>query len=136
MRVMTNGCFDLFHLGHLQMLNFASSLGNELYVGINSDSSIRMLKGPSRPIMNEGYRLSFVQSLPYVTEAKLFNETRCTHLISEWKPDVYVKSDDYSFNSLDINEKNLLLKYNTKIEFMKISTDISTTSIIDIIKNI
>ena len=108
MRVMTNGCFDIFHLGHLEMLNFASSLGEELFVAINSDLSIKKLKGNQRPILGEEYRLSFLNALPFVTKAQIFDDKRCTKLIYEWNPDIYIKSNDYNLENLDESEKKAL----------------------------
>ena len=127
---MTNGCFDIFHLGHLEMLKYASSLGDQLFIAINSDLSIKKLKGKSRPIMDENYRLSFIKCLPFVTKAKLFNSKRCTDLIKEWKPNIYLKSNDYDINSIDESERNALLDLKCDIRFMEIQTNISTTSII------
>ncbi len=131
---MTNGCFDVFHLGHLEMLNYANSLGDELFVAINSDKSIKELKGSNRPIMDEDYRLKFISSLPFIKKAKLFNSKRCTDLIYEWEPDIYIKSSDYNMESIDKSEKKALLSLNCKIKFMKIKTKISTSSIINKIK--
>ena len=134
MRVMTNGCFDIFHLGHLEMLNFARSLGEELFIAINSDLSIKKLKGNDRPILEEDYRLSFLNALPFVTKAQIFNDKRCTELIYKWKPDIYIKSSDYNLENLDKSEKKALEDINCEIRFMEIKTNISTSSIINKIK--
>jgi len=136
MRVMTNGCFDIFHLGHLEMLNFASSLGEELFVAINSDLSIKKLKGNQRPILGEEYRLSFLNALPFVTKAQIFDDKRCTKLIYEWNPDIYIKSNDYNLENLDESEKKALEDIKCDIKFMEIKTDISTTYIINKIKKL
>ena len=132
---MTNGCFDIFHLGHLEMLNFASSLGDELYIAINSDLSIKKLKGIERPILGEKYRLSFLNALPFVTKAQIFNDERCTELIYQWRPDIYIKSNDYNLKTLDKSEKKALEDIKCDIRFMKIKTDISTSTIINKIKS-
>tara|TARA_A100001035_G_scaffold241222_1_gene207078 strand:+ start:329 stop:739 length:411 start_codon:yes stop_codon:yes gene_type:complete len=131
---MTNGCFDIFHLGHLEMLNFARSLGEELFIAINSDLSIKKLKGNGRPILEEDYRLSFLNALPFVTKAQIFNDKRCTELIYKWKPDIYIKSSDYNLENLDKSEKKALEDINCEIRFMEIKTNISTSSIINKIK--
>ena len=131
MKVMTNGCFDIFHLGHLEMLNYASSLGDKLFVAVNSDQSIKSLKGPNRPILDEQYRVKLIASLPFVYKAKIFYSKRCVDLIYEWEPDVYVKSSDYNLNNLDISEKKALEDIKCNIRFMKIKTSISTTAILD-----
>ena len=133
---MTNGCFDVFHLGHLEMLSYGRSLGDELYVAINSDLSIKKLKGKSRPIMDQNYRLKFITALPFVTKAMIFHEIRCTDLIYEWKPDIYLKSNDYNLESLEKSEKKALEDIKCDIRFMEIKTDISTSYIIDKIKKI
>tara|TARA_A100001388_G_scaffold271202_1_gene249673 strand:- start:629 stop:1033 length:405 start_codon:yes stop_codon:yes gene_type:complete len=133
---MTNGCFDIFHLGHLEMLNFASSLGEELFVAINSDLSIKKLKGNQRPILGEEYRLSFLNALPFVTKAQIFDDKRCTKLIYEWNPDIYIKSNDYNLENLDESEKKALEDIKCDIKFMEIKTDISTTYIINKIKKL
>ena len=133
---MTNGCFDIFHLGHLEMLNFASSLGEELFIAINSDLSIKKLKGNARPILGEEYRLSFINALPFVTKAQIFNDKRCTELIYKWKPDIYIKSNDYNLKTLDESEKKALEDIKCNIRFMEIKTDISTSSIIDRVKKL
>ena len=133
---MTNGCFDIFHLGHLEMLNFASSLGEELFIAINSDLSIKKLKGEQRPILGEEYRLRFLNALPFVTKTEIFNDKRCTELIYKWKPDIYIKSNDYNLENLDESEKKALDDIKCDIRFMEIKTDISTSSIIDKIKKL
>ena len=135
MKVMTNGCFDIFHLGHLEMLNYASSLGDKLFVAVNSDKSIKSLKGPKRPILDEEYRVKLIASLPFVHKAKIFYSKRCVDLIYEWEPDIYVKSSDYNLDNLDFTEKKALEEIKCDIKFMKIKTSISTSIILDKIKS-
>ena len=136
MRVMTNGCFDIFHIGHLQLINYSKKLGDELFIAINSDQSIKSLKGQSRPIMSENYRLSFIRNLSCVNHAEIFNETDCTELVYKWKPNIYVKSSDYNMNSLNKKEKKALQDIKAEIKFMKITENISTSKIISKIKNL
>ena len=136
MRVMTNGCFDIFHIGHLQLINYSKKLGDELFIAINSDQSIKNLKGQSRPIMSENYRLSFIRNLSCVNHAEIFNETDCTELVYKWKPNIYVKSSDYNMNSLNKKEKKSLQDIKAEIKFMKITENISTSKIISKIKNL
>ena len=136
MRVMTNGCFDIFHIGHLQLINYSKDLGDELFIAINSDASIKSLKGNNRPIMNEDYRLNFIRKISGVSHAEIFNETDCTELVYKWKPNIYVKSSDYNINSLNKKEKKALLDIKADIKFMKITDDISTSKIISKIKNL
>jgi len=93
--VFTNGCFDLFHAGHLKILYEAKKLGDELHVGINSDKSIMGLKGPFRPIIPEGQRFEIVAAIKYVDRVYLFDEPTPIHLIEEIMPDIVVKGGDY-----------------------------------------
>jgi len=93
--VFTNGCFDLFHAGHLHILKEASKFGDELYVGVNSDLSVKKLKGNSRPIIKEDQRLEIVSSIKYVTKAILFDEETPLKLIEQLMPDIIVKGMDY-----------------------------------------
>ena len=136
MRVMTNGCFDIFHIGHLQLINYSKNLGDELFIAINSDASIKSLKGDNRPIMSEDYRLNFIRKISGVSHAEIFNEKDCTELVYKWKPNIYVKSSDYNINSLNKKEKKALLDIKADIKFMKITEDISTSKIISKIKNL
>ena len=136
MRVMTNGCFDIFHIGHLQLINYSRGLGDELFIAINSDDSIKSLKGQNRPIMSEEYRLNFIKKIFGVSHAEIFNETDCTELVYKWKPNIYVKSNDYNIDNLNKKEKKALQDIKADIIFMEITEDISTSKIISKIKNL
>lgn len=136
MRVMTNGCFDIFHIGHLQLINYSRGLGDELFIAINSDDSIKSLKGQNRPIMSEEYRLNFIKKIFGVSHAEIFNETDCTELVYKWKPNIYVKSNDYNIDNLNKKEKKALQDIKAEIIFMEITEDISTSKIISKIKNL
>lgn len=94
-KIFTNGCFDIIHRGHLELLNFSKSLGDYLIVGINSDSSIKKLKGNSRPINNEKDRKFMLECIKYVDEVIIFNEETPLNLIQEIKPNIIVKGGDY-----------------------------------------
>lgn len=93
--VFTNGCFDLFHAGHLHILSEAKKLGDLLYVGLNSDMSIIGLKGPFRPIIPEDQRFEIVSSIKYVDRVFLFDDPTPIKLIEEIMPDLVVKGGDY-----------------------------------------
>lgn len=93
--VFTNGCFDIIHVGHIRCLRQARALGDILVVGVNSDSSVRALKGPPRPLMAEGERLEVVAALEFVDYVVLFDEPTPLSLITEVKPDILVKGGDY-----------------------------------------
>lgn len=93
--VFTNGCFDLLHVGHVRYLQEARSLGDLLVVGVNTDVSIRALKGPSRPIQCEGDRVEILSALACVDFAVLFGEETPEKLIQKVKPDILVKGGDW-----------------------------------------
>ena len=94
--VLTNGCFDLLHCGHAYSLAEASKFGDYLWVAMNSDASIRKLKGAERPIVPEDQRAYLVASLSCVSGVTLFENERLTQEILALEPDVYVKSSDYT----------------------------------------
>ena len=94
MKVFTNGCFDVLHLGHVELLKYCSSLG-EVIVGLNSDESIKRLKGHSRPINDEQSRLRILESIKYVHSVHIFHEDTPYELIKSLKPDLIVKGGDY-----------------------------------------
>jgi D-beta-D-heptose 7-phosphate kinase/D-beta-D-heptose 1-phosphate adenosyltransferase len=93
--IFTNGVFDLFHNGHLQILYQAKKLGGELHVGINSDRSVKMLKGSKRPIISEDQRFEIIASCKYVDRVYLFDEPTPKELIEKIMPDIVVKGGDY-----------------------------------------
>lgn len=93
--VLTNGCFDMIHLGHVKILEMAHSLGDVLIVGLNSDSSVRRLKGHGRPIMSEMDRAEIIGALRCVDFVTIFSEMTAENLIRNIKPNVYVKGGDY-----------------------------------------
>jgi len=96
MTVFTNGCFDLLHIGHIELLKYSKSLGDHLIVGINSDKSVRKLKGQSRPINNEYTRKLILESIKYVDEVIIFDEQTPLELIKKIQPQLIVKGGDYS----------------------------------------
>ena len=98
--VFTNGCFDLLHPGHISYLRAARSLGDALVVGLNSDASVRRLKGPSRPVVPEGDRAAVLEALKSVDAVVVFGEDTPIRLMRELKPAVYVKGGDYRIEDL------------------------------------
>ncbi len=94
--VFTNGCFDLLHLGHVRYLEEAKALGDVLVVGVNSDSSVRKLKGPKRPILPEGERTEILSGLGCVDYITIFNEADPLKLITSLKPNLLVKGGDWT----------------------------------------
>ena len=98
--VFTNGCFDLLHLGHVNYLAKARDFGNRLVVGLNTDASIRRLKGSSRPVKDEQSRLALLAGMAFVDAVVLFDEETPINLISMIKPDVLVKGGDYQVKDI------------------------------------
>ena len=94
--VFTNGCYDLVHPGHIRLLERARALGDRLIVGVNSDSSVRRLKGPSRPILPEAERAEVLAGLAAVDAVTIFEEDTPEPLLAELLPDVLVKGADWS----------------------------------------
>lgn len=117
--ILTNGCFDGIHAGHTEMLRYAKLLGDKLIVFINSDESVRKLKGPNRPCYSESHRLSAIQSIKYVDHAFLFDGD-VIKVIEQYDPDVYVKGGDYSSiddlrESAYLKQSNIIVKFAPKI---------------------
>lgn len=93
--IFTNGCFDILHRGHVELLKYCKSLGGHVVVGLNSDSSVKQLKGDSRPFFTQQDRKFMLQSCMYVDEVVIFNQETPYEIIKEIKPDVIVKGGDY-----------------------------------------
>lgn len=98
--VFTNGCFDILHAGHVRYLAAARALGDTLVVGLNSDRSVKNLKGPERPINNEDDRAEVLAALAAVDYVVIFDDRTAEGLVAEIKPDVYVKGGDYRIEEL------------------------------------
>lgn len=127
--IFTNGCFDLFHAGHLKILYQAKQLGDVLHVGINSDESIKKLKGKSRPIMSQDERFEIIASIRYVDRVYIFDDPTPIKLIEEIMPDIIVKGGDW--NPEDVVGKEL-----AQVVTIPLISDVSTTKIIERIKNV
>ena len=93
--IFTNGCFDVLHRGHIELLNFSRRLGDKLVIGLNSDSSVKRLKGNSRPINSQDDRKAILESLRCVDEVIIFEEDTPLDLIKSICPDIIVKGGDY-----------------------------------------
>lgn len=98
--VFTNGCFDILHAGHVSVLEFSRSKGDELIVGLNSDESVRRLKGPSRPVNTQADRALVLASLESVSAVCIFEEDTPYNLIKTVRPDVLVKGGDYKTSEI------------------------------------
>lgn len=130
--VFTNGCFDILHAGHVRYLKESKKFGDILIVGLNSDISVKKIKGESRPINPEADRAEVLAGLEAVSYIVLFDETSPVKLLEEIKPDIYTKGADYTVETLP--EAKTVLSYGGKIEFIKFLEGRSTTKIIDKIK--
>ena len=126
--VFTNGCFDILHAGHVRYLKAARSLGDILILGLNSDQSVKKLKGEDRPINSEDDRLEVIDALESVDFVVIFDESTAENLVSEIKPDIYVKGGDYSIDNLP--EGQIVLSYGGKVELIPLVAGRSTTNII------
>lgn len=131
---ITNGCFDLLHFGHVSYLVEASKLADKMLILLNSDESIKELKGKNRPIINEYERAYVLSNLKPVDKVVIFNNNNCSKELGLLMPDVYFKAGDYNLNNINKEEYEALKKCNSKIIFMPYISDISTTKIIEKIK--
>jgi rfaE bifunctional protein nucleotidyltransferase chain/domain len=95
MLVIVSGCYDLFHVGHLQFLQWAAARGQSLLVAVNSDQSVRSLKGPARPIVSQAERAAIVASLRCVNDVCLFDELDPSRVLQQRRPDVFVTGPDH-----------------------------------------
>ncbi len=133
--VWTNGCFDLLHVGHTYYLKEAKKLGDVLIVGLNSDDSVRKLKGPMRPINTEEERAEILSSLEFVDYILIFPETSVERYLTLLKPDVFVKGGDYSIDYLlSIPEGQAVKEYSGEIKIISLVEGKSTTKILENIK--
>jgi D-glycero-beta-D-manno-heptose 1-phosphate adenylyltransferase len=133
--VFTNGCFDILHVGHIRYLTAAKKLGDILVVGLNSDDSVRQLKGPDRPINSEADRAEILAALSAVDHVVIFQEPRVSRLVTLLKPDLYVKGGDYSIDSLDRGEVDALRSVGAEIKIVPLVPGRSTTRLINAIQN-
>ena len=126
--ILANGCFDLLHVGHVRYLQGAKTLGGKLIVALNSDASVRRLKGPGRPAMPERERAEIVAALAPVDAVVIFDEPDVRALIREIHPDVQVKGTDYTAES--VPERDEVLAYGGRVEIVGDPKDHSTTDLL------
>ena len=127
--VFTNGCFDIIHAGHVRYLTAAKSFGDVLIVGLNTDESVRKLKGASRPINNQAARAEVLLGLKAVDHVIYFGEATAENLIGEVKPAVYVKGGDYTLETLP--EAKIVQSYGGRVELVNLVAGHSTTNIVE-----
>jgi rfaE bifunctional protein nucleotidyltransferase chain/domain len=126
--VTTNGCFDIVHVGHVRILNAAKELGDVLIVGVNSDASVRRLKGPSRPVNSEQDRAEVVANLKSVDYVSVFAEDTAIEFLTAVKPNIYVKGADYTTASLP--EAPTVESFGGEIRLLELVPGKSTTNIV------
>jgi D-beta-D-heptose 7-phosphate kinase/D-beta-D-heptose 1-phosphate adenosyltransferase len=130
--VWTNGCFDLLHVGHARSLQAAKALGDILVVGLNSDSSVRRLKGPTRPLISETDRAELLSALECVDHVVIFDDFTPERMLSLLKPDIHCKGADYAPPSgKPIPERALVEAYGGKVVFLPLIAGLSTTNLLD-----
>lgn len=132
--VFTNGCFDLIHIGHVRYLMEAKKFGDVLIVGLNSDESVRSIKGNLRPVNPQKERAEMLAAMEMVDFIAVFDEDTPAELISIIKPDTHVKGGDYSPDQ--IPERKVLESYGGKLEIVNMVEGYSTTRLIEKIKNL
>lgn len=131
--VTTNGCFDILHVGHVRYLRKTSECADVLIVALNSDKSVKSIKGDSRPINSELERAEVLSALAFVDYIVLFDEDSPVNLLSEMAPDVYTKGADYNLDTLP--EAKALLAKNIDIRFIDLVEGKSTTKILEKMSN-
>ena len=132
--VATNGCFDILHIGHIRSLQKSKSIGDILVVGLNSDSSVKKLKGKNRPINNEKNRAEILAALSCIDFVSIFNEDTAEKFLEMVKPNTYVKGGEYNVDILP--EAQMVKKHGGEIFLVPMIPDSSTTTLLDKIKKI
>ena len=125
--VFTNGCFDILHRGHLELLKFCKTLGDQVIVGLNSDNSVRLLKGEDRPIFKQSDRKALLEEMKCVDKVIIFEEETPYNLIKSINPDVIVKGGDYTIDDVVGKDLATVIIFETVDEYSttKITQNIS-----------
>ena len=131
--VFTNGCFDILHVGHMTYLEEAKEFGDYLFVGVNSDESVKRLKGPTRPINSEVDRAELLAGLKAVDYTVIFTEDIPVELIGELKPSIHVKGGDYKKE--DLPETKVVESYGGRVEIVSLVEGKSTSNVVKKIQN-
>jgi rfaE bifunctional protein nucleotidyltransferase chain/domain len=129
--VLANGCFDLFHVGHIRYLAGAKALGDCLIVGINSDEQVRKLKGANRPFMPERERAEIVSALKFVDYVTIFDEPTVAELIRAVRPDFHAKGTDYTTDT--VPEREIVREYGGRTAIVGDPKDHSSTDLIQLV---
>jgi rfaE bifunctional protein nucleotidyltransferase chain/domain len=133
--IWTNGCFDLLHAGHLRSLQEAKALGDILIVGVNSDRSVRLIKGDARPLVSERDRAELIAGLKPVDYVIIFDEPDPITALSRLRPDIHCKGAEYADGTRPLPERDTVLSYGGEIRFLPIHSGRSTTGLIERIIN-
>lgn len=126
--VWTNGCFDMLHEGHILSLESARKLGDVLVVGLNSDRSIRELKGPERPILPASSRAAVLGAMACVDHLVIFDGKRCTRELELIQPDVYAQGSDYTLETIDQDERRAVESHGAAVAFLPLVANVSTSN--------
>ena len=129
--VVTNGCFDLLHVGHVRYLQSARKLGDALAVAVNGDASVRARKGEGRPLNRENDRAEVLAALACVDYVAVFQEMRATRFLEEVQPAIYVKGGDYKRETLDPEERGVLEKLGAEIRIIPFAAGYSTSRLFE-----
>lgn len=128
--VVTNGCFDLLHVGHVTYLEHARSQGDALLIGLNADEGVRQLKGPSRPVNSQEDRAAVLAALQSVDAICIFPEPTATRFLAAVKPDIYVKGGDYTLETLNQEERRTVEQAGGQIVILPVVPGRSTTRLL------
>jgi D-glycero-beta-D-manno-heptose 1-phosphate adenylyltransferase len=128
--VVTNGCFDLLHLGHVTYLESARQQGDALLIGVNGDAAVRQLKGPDRPVTPEDDRAAVLAALESVNGVCIFGESTATRFLAAAQPDIYVKGGDYTLDTLNQEERRTVEQAGGRIVIIPFVPGKSTTAIL------
>jgi rfaE bifunctional protein nucleotidyltransferase chain/domain len=129
--VVTNGCFDILHLGHVTYLETARNFGDALLVGVNGDEAVRGLKGAGRPVNSEMDRAAILAALESVSGACIFAEKTAVKFLSVAQPDIYVKGGDYTLDTLNQDERRTVESAGGKIVIIPFVPGKSTTALLE-----
>jgi len=129
--VVTNGCFDVLHLGHVTYLETARNLGDVLLIGVSGDNSVQQLKGPNRPVNNETDRALVLAALASVDAVCIFAEKTASRFLSVATPDIYVKGGDYTLETLNQEERRIVEQAGGKISLLPFVPGKSTTALLE-----
>ena len=133
--VVTNGCFDVLHAGHVTYLEAARSQGDALLVGVNSDAAVRELKGPNRPVNSENDRAIVVAALQSVDAVFIFRERDAVKFLQTVQPEIYVKGGDYTIDTINQDERRLIESSGGKIVLLAHVPGKSTTALLQKLGN-